>query len=844
MIEKISDNNKATSDRQTKKLEPGNGYRARDGIEPAGRSNINYTALMEPVARYLWGAPKTRSSTELRWGTRGSRAVDLTKGTWYDHERGAGGGVLDLVIRETSCDDKKAARQWLSDNHFIEGGKGSLGKIVATYGYQDRNGKTLFEVLRYEPKDFRQRRPDGHGGFIWGLGDTRRVLYRLPRLLKAVKAGQRIYIVEGEKDVRALHKLGLAATTNPGGAMKWRDEYSNYLEGADCVLLPDNDDPGRAHVADVAAKLHGVAGIRIVDLAKHWPQGAKAPERGADVRDWFEAGGTAEQLEQIAEATPEWEPDGDAGNVAAHPKAAKQADVLIAIAADGAELFHAPDSVAYADVRIADHRETWPIRSWGFKRWLLKSYYEATESAPNSEAVATALNIIEAKAHYDGETREVYVRVIEVDDKIYLDLCDEHWRVVEIDKRDWRVLDDDSPVRFRRRHGMLALPVPEKGGSVRDLKPYVNVKSFSLFVSYLLAALRGRGPYPLLILLGEAGAAKSTALRLVKALVDPNKAPLRAPPRENRDVYIAANNSRLVALDNLSYLPDWLSDTLCRLATGGGFGTRELYTDEEEKLFDAMRPVALTAIENVVVLGDLADRSIFLTLTAIPDDRRRRERELWASFEADRPRILGALLDALAHGLRALPETKLDGYPRMADFAEWATACEGGLPWKAGTFARAYATNRARATADIIEADIIAKAVAAFIEQEGPWEGETQPLLDLLTDRATEDQRNSKHWPKAANALSGKLTRAASALRKIGIEVKGRRDPKTWRRIWNITQAPTNPENDPWDPRDPRKRRNHKGFRTKDAHATKDAPKGQLDRLDRPLDAKTLKNND
>ena len=272
---------------------------------------INFAALMQPVAIKFWGQPRERSDGKLYWGSRNARVVDLAKGVWFDHEHNVGGGVLKLIMHEPSCAcaDKTAAMKWLRDNGFINGGQSKLGSIVEAYKYVDEHGKPLFEVVRFDPKDFRQRRRDNGSGWIWNIKGVRCVPFRLPQLIKAVKAGKKIFITEGEKDVIKLRKRRLAATTNPGGANKWRDEYSVYLEGADVVLLPDHDDPGRKHVAGVAAKLNGIAkSIRVVDLAQHWPEGADEPEEGADVSDWLEAGGTAEQLEQIADATPQWEP--------------------------------------------------------------------------------------------------------------------------------------------------------------------------------------------------------------------------------------------------------------------------------------------------------------------------------------------------------------------------------------------------------------------------------------------------------------------------------------------------------------------------------------------------------
>jgi hypothetical protein len=204
---------------------------------------IDFNALMEPVALRLLGEPAQKLGNEWRYGGRGSLAIDLKKGSWFDHEANVGGGVFDLIRRQGY--DQPAA--WLR-------GEGLIGspqvvsrtdpKIVKTYDYLDEIGELLFQVVRFEPKDFKQRRRDGRGRWIWKLGDARRVPYFLPELVKAVAAGETIYIPEGEKDVDNLCAIGLAATTNPNGIKKWRAEYSGYLRGADVVVLPDNHAEG------------------------------------------------------------------------------------------------------------------------------------------------------------------------------------------------------------------------------------------------------------------------------------------------------------------------------------------------------------------------------------------------------------------------------------------------------------------------------------------------------------------------------------------------------------------------------------------------------------------------
>ena len=181
-----------------------------------------------------------------------------------------------------------------------ESGQGR--EIVATYDYVDETGRLLFQTVRFRPKGFAQRRPDGADGWLWDLKGVRRVLYRLPKVLAAAARGQRVYKPEGEKDVHALEKLGLTATTNAGGAGKWLKAYSESLRGAHVVILPDNDPAGGKHGEKVAASLQGMAAsVKMVHLAG-------LPE-GGDVSDWLAAGHTREELEALVEAAPEWRPE-------------------------------------------------------------------------------------------------------------------------------------------------------------------------------------------------------------------------------------------------------------------------------------------------------------------------------------------------------------------------------------------------------------------------------------------------------------------------------------------------------------------------------------------------------
>lgn len=451
--------------------------------------------------------------------------------------------------------------------------------------------------------------------------------------------------------------------------------------------------------------------------------------------------------------------------------ALSQSQVLTAIA-DFAEVFLDADrQTAYATVEVHHHRETWKVRSVGFKRWLTRRFFECERKPPGAQALADALGAIEARAQFDGNVRSVAVRVAEHGDAIYLDLADDGWGAVEVTAAGWRIVSD-PPVRFRRPRGMLPLPRPVPGGSLLALRRFTNVESkeqWVLLVAWLIAALRPRGPYPVLALNGEHGSAKSTTAEVARRLVDPNVAALRAEPGDVRDVMIAASNGWMVALDNVSSLPAWFSDALCRLSTGGGFGTRELYSDGEETLFVAQRPVIVNGIEEVILRPDLVDRALLLTLPAIPDKRRRPTAAFWRDFDAAAPGLLGALLDAASTALRRIGTVRIARLPRMADFAQWVVAAEPALGWPAGRFLAAYTGNRAEAH----ELALDSSPVGTLVRELAPagWIGTATELLDNLNARASEALRRVPAWPKSPRALSGALNRVAPNLRAVGVVV-------------------------------------------------------------------------
>ena len=239
-------------------------------------------------------------------------------------------------------------------------------------------------------------------------------------------------------------------------------------------------------------------------------------------------------------------------------------------------------------------------------------------------------------------------------------------------------------------------------------------------------------------------AAKSTLARLLKATADPAVADNRLMPSDARDLFISAKNTWLVAFDNLSECPEWLSDALCLMATSGVFSCRKLYTDDEETIIRAMRPVVLASIVDLIKRGDMAERSILLSLPEIHPSKRKDEKTFWAEFEESKPLILGALFDAVSAGLVHVDAVKLGDTPRMADFVRWAYAAAEELPWSPDEFLRAYLKNQKKIVDVVLDADPVAVAVLALMENQPTWCDTATGTLNALERAGRSDGPREK----------------------------------------------------------------------------------------------------
>ncbi|MBK5927285.1 hypothetical protein CCR87_08035 [Rhodobaculum claviforme] len=450
--------------------------------------------------------------------------------------------------------------------------------------------------------------------------------------------------------------------------------------------------------------------------------------------------------------------------------------------ARAAEIFTGADQICYA-ILPESHREPMPVASQGFRDWLTMAAWRDGQTTPSLRETTRVAEILTTWSRLAGSMRPVGLRVAEANGCLYLDLGDASGQAVEIDTHGWRLVDT-PPMVFRRPSGMKPLPAPARGGSIKRLRRHIRTDEDGLLmaIAWLLAALRPKGPYPMLYLLGSHGAAKSWAMTVLKTLIDPEKAMRSKLPTVSKDLYVVAQASHVPAFDNVSRISDGISDTLCTIATGSSHRGRKLFTDQEESVITVQRPMLMNGIIDAVGRPDLSDRLFRIELERVPDEERRPEAELRRELERDHPLLLGALLDIMVVGLRNMGDVRRLSGERMIDAAHWAQACAPAFSTEE-RLVEALQRSRKALSSDMLSTNPVARAILELADERGRWTGTATDLLSEVVRRAPPEE---KLMPQGAAQLKRTLNRIETDLRAHGLDIEDRRVGRRGDRVITI----------------------------------------------------------
>lgn len=470
------------------------------------------------------------------------------------------------------------------------------------------------------------------------------------------------------------------------------------------------------------------------------------------------------------------------------------ADILLKLIDDFEYFKSGPANDAYVRMVIGDHKEVWKVdpKAPKVREVLTHRFLMEKDRAPSREALNQVIDTVLAKCGA-GPKVDISVRFARSSNAIYLDMCDEQWRAIEITASGWRVVQD-PPVLFRRGVGARPLPVPTRGGSLDALRPLVNSGDDSqwlLMLAWLVGTFQPDGAFTHLVLNGEAGTAKSNTSLVLLSMVDPTDAGLSGQPKDETDATVSALSCGVLGYDNLSGCRAEIADAFCRFSTGQGYRTRTFYENLGVTVAKVKLPIILNGIDSTVMRGDLLERSISLNLPRVTT--RLTEQGVWADFAILHASCLAALLDVVSTGLRNLPKVNLIDPPRMSDFCTWLVACEPALPWKPGAFLSTYMGKMKSANQDLAERDSVAEALTEWAEQHitpgGCVRIGAKDLLIALNEITAVWPKDFHHWPLSPEALAHRLVRLAPVLRAQGIEISKLPRTTKARSRWHIVRT-------------------------------------------------------
>jgi hypothetical protein len=517
-------------------------------------------------------------------------------------------------------------------------------------------------------------------------------------------------------------------------------------------------------------------------------------------------------------------------------------ELLTIVKPEIVELFKDQLNNPFAAIRINGHFETMPIpasSSSKFKMWVCKTYYEKEQKVlSNGETIAAVCNTLRAKALFGDVTKTLNLRVSNGNDAsnkaIYYDLTNKDCQVVKITESGWSVENsNDVPIIFRRYQNQRAQVIPSKEYPPNILDKFLNLINIEdgegtrlLLKCYIITLFIPDIAKAALMLHGPESAGKTACQELIKSVVDPSVIPTLTFPRDIDGLIQQFSHNYVAYYDNVSILPEWLSDALCRAVTGTGFSKRELYSDDDDVIYQFLRCIGFNGINLAATKSDLLDRGIIMGLKRI-DDKEKKIRELKGEilpeFEKILPQLLGYIFDILVRVLRVMNNggIEIKAKSRMADFEKYAEIISQCMDYEPMKFINAYHENKKLKTDNVLETSPVAKAVIEFMETRERWRGTNPELLaelESVTSSLKINTQRERLWPKAANVLGRRLNEIKSNLEEVGIMINESKDPIKRTVILEICKIPL----ESFEPFE------NKNLRSADPELLKDIPKDML----------------
>jgi len=464
-------------------------------------------------------------------------------------------------------------------------------------------------------------------------------------------------------------------------------------------------------------------------------------------------------------------------------------------------LFCDQTGVVYARISQNGVNVIMPLRSQVFKAWLANLLWIYEQKAPGTQAVYSALNVLVAMANSNNSKYTLYNRVAPAEDGFWIDMADDKWRAIKVDAGGWRIVED-PPILFKRYSHQLPLSEPVPGGDPWKLLDFMNIAPDDHatrlpFLCTVITFLIPDIPHPIICTYGHQGSAKSWLFRLIRRLIDPSVVELLSLPYDQREHIQQLDHHWCAFYDNITYLPPQQSDILCRATTGGGFTKRELYSDNDDIVYDFRRCVGLNGINIPAQRGDLLDRVLLLNLLDIPKDKRKTERQLSSEFEGCKAEILGGFLDTVVKALQLYPSINPKGLFRMADFTRWGCAISVALGRTAEEFISAYEENVNSQIEEAAHASPVATVLLDLLEAQRGWDDTPTKLYRTLLNHAEglKISTHQKGWPKAPHVLVRQLNELAPSLKALGWEISAAKSGGTRRIVINsVPSVPSDPK--------------------------------------------------